>query len=847
MTELPIEGVLPELLDRLATGRCAVLQAPPGAGKTTRVPLALLGAPWLAGRIIMLEPRRLAARAAAAYMARLLGESVGRTVGYRIRLDTRVGPETRIEVVTEGVLTRILQHDPALEAYGAVLFDEFHERSLHADLGLALTLDVQSALRPDLRILVMSATLDSDAVAEVLGSAPVVRSEGRSYPVETTYLPTRLQAPMEATVARTIRRALDDGDGDILAFLPGAAEIRRTARHLEEIGIPPGTGVVPLYGDLPQAEQDRAIAPSPPGRRKIVLATSIAETSLTIEGIRIVVDSGLMRVPRFSPRTGMTRLATVAVSRAAADQRRGRAGRTGPGVCQRLWTEAEHAGLLAQRPPEIADADLAPLALELAAWGVVDPGMLRWTDAPPAAAYGQARELLRDLDALDGGGRITDHGRRMAGLPAHPRLAHMLLSAESLAASDVPPEEDSGRTSFTRLACDLAALLGERDVLRSAGGPADPDLRLRLPLLRGSSEVPPPGLYPDRGALHRARSEARRWRRRLGVAGAADTAGDADEVAGALLALAYPDRIGQRRGGRGRFRLRNGRGAALDGQHNLAREEFIVAAEVGGHGRDSRVFLAAPIDRTSVEGIFAPHTETRTDVRWDSASGSIRAVATRRLGALTLAESPVANAAPDVIATACLDAVRREGLGILAWTPNAELLRQRLAFLHATAPGDWPDVSDEGLMATLETWLLPFMGTDSKALRRIDPAEALLALAGWDRRADIDRLAPTHLEVPSGSRRAIDYSDTAAPVLAVRLQEMFGLDDTPRIAGGLVPLTLHLLSPAQRPVQVTRDLASFWRNAYFDVRRDLRGRYPRHYWPENPLEARPTHRTRPGD
>jgi ATP-dependent helicase HrpB len=554
-----------------------------------------------------------------------------------------------------------------------------------------------------------------------------------------------------------------------------------------------------------------------------------------------------MRVPRFSPRTGMTRLATVPVSRAAADQRRGRAGRTGPGVCHRLWSVAEHAGLMARRPPEIADADLAPLALELAAWGAADPSALRWLDPPPPAAYSHARELLHDLDALDSDGRITDHGRRMARLPAHPRLAHMLLTADRLAAGGPGPGDDGRRTALVSLACDLAALLGERDILRSAAGPPDPDVRMRLPLLRVSSAAPPPGVDVDRGALHRARTEARHWRRRLGVAGSpAAAVEDGDDDAGALLALAYPDRIGQRRGARGRFLLRNGRGAALDGQHNLAQEEFIVAAEVGGHGRDSRIFLAAPVGRNTVETLFSRHTETRTETRWEPASRSIRSVATRRLGALTLAETPVPNADPVAVADACLEAVRREGLGILGWTRDSERLRQRLAFLHAIAPGDWPDVSDEALTDTLDAWLLPFIGTGSDALRRINPEEALLALAGWDRRLEVDRLAPTHMEVPSGSRRAIDYSDPTAPVLAVRLQEMFGLEDTPRIAGGVVPLTLHLLSPAQRPVQVTRDLASFWRNAYFDVRRDLRGRYPRHYWPEDPLEARPTRRTRPG-
>jgi ATP-dependent helicase HrpB len=826
----PIDDVLPEVLDALAVAPNLVLVAPPGAGKTTRVPPALLGAPWVGGgRVVMLEPRRLAARAAAGFMARLRGETVGETVGYRVRMETRVSSRTRLEVVTEGVLTRMLQHDPSLDGVAAVIFDEFHERSLHADLGLALALQTQALLRPELRIIVMSATLDTAPVAALLGNARSIRAGGRSYPVETVYLPRRNEARIEDAVAGAIRRALEQHEGDVLAFLPGRAEIGRTAERLERAGLPGGVAVLPLYGDLPQDAQDRAIAPSPPGRRKVVLATAVAETSLTIEGVRVVVDSGVMRVPRFSPRTGMTRLATVAVSRAAADQRRGRAGRLGPGFCYRLWTDAENAALLAQRPAEILEADLAPLALELAAWGVHDPAELRWLDPPPAAAYAQARELLHALDALDADGRLAAHGRALAQLALHPRLAHMLLRATSL--------------GNAALACDLAALLAERDVLHAIDGAADPDVRLRLPLLRGARSAPH-GHRIDAGAVRRAAAEARHWRNRLRIDVGKHSADESD--VGLLLALAYPDRIGQRRS-QGRFLLRNGRGVAMDAHHPLAREDYIVAAEVGGHGRDVKVFLAAPLQRALIEEHFAAHVVSHSEVRWDAASRSVRATTTRRLGALLLGERPLRDPPQDAVTAALLDGIRSDGMSALPWSREADRLRQRIAFLHALDPDGWPDVSDEGLLARLPDWLAPWLlrARSGDDLRRIDLGEALLTGIAGSRRASIDTLAPTHLQVPSGSRIPIDYSDPAAPVLAVRLQEVFGLTETPAIAGGRVPLTLHLLSPAHRPVQVTRDLASFWRTGYFDVRRDLRGRYPKHYWPDDPLHAEATRRTRP--
>jgi ATP-dependent helicase HrpB len=898
--------VLPELARRLAASPRVVLAAPPGAGKTTRAPLDLLRQPWLDGsRIVMLEPRRLAARAAAAWMAHLLGENVGETVGYRVRLDTRVGDRTRIEVVTEGVLTRMLQHDPSLDDVAVVIFDEFHERSIHADLGLALVLQSQTLLRPELRVLVMSATLDETGVTALLGDAPVVRSEGRAHPVETVYLERRLDGHIEAAAAGAVLRTLDNHDGDVLVFLPGAAEIRRTLQRLQDAALPPRTSLLPLYGDLSPDAQVRAIAPSPPGSRKVVLATAIAETSLTIEGVRVVIDSGLMRVPRFSPRTGMTRLVTVPVSRAAADQRRGRAGRLGPGVCYRLWPESDDAGLLAHRPPEIAEADLAALALELAAWGVSDPLELRWIDAPPPAAFAQARELLTQLDAIDQAGRITHHGRAMASLPIHPRLAHMLLQARSLdpdvdardrtnarngqaanpkARTHTPPllPDSEGDTreaprsvhggSLVRVACDLAALLAERDILRAQHGTADPDMRVRLALMRGEA-VAPHGHIVDRGALRRAQAEARHWLRRLGVrtagaaagsgagaasvaigpagaatgaaGGAAGKGAAADDAAGVLLAHAYPDRIGQRRGTRGRFLLRNGRGAAIEAQHILAGAEFLVAAEVGGHGRDSRIFLAAPLDRDDIERHFSRHIRTEQDIGWDDVARTVQARERRRLGALTLAERSLVDIPPERAAEAWLAAVRAEGLELLEWSNDARSVRQRLAFLRRLEPSGWPDVSDAALLASLETWLLPWIAnpTDAAALRGIDPGRALLAMLGHERRAAVDRLAPTHIRVPSGSRIAIDYADPAAPVLAVRLQEMFGLADTPRIGADSVTLTLHLLSPARRPVQVTRDLASFWRSGYFEVRKDLRGRYPKHYWPDDPLQAEARRRT----
>ena len=830
---LPIDAVLPELRAVLADGLSAVLIAPPGAGKTTRVPLALLQEPWIAGqRIIMLEPRRLAARAAAEYMAQLLGETVGGTVGYRMRGESRVSERTRIEVVTEGLLTRMLVDDPTLDGVGALLFDEFHERSVHADAGLALALQSRALVHDDLRIVIMSATLEAAPVAALLQDAPIVRSEGRSFPVETHYLDSPVQGHSEPVVARTVRRAVGEHDGDVLVFLPGAAEINRVFHLLTEL--PAGVRVYRLHGSLPQAEQKDAIAPSPPGTRKVVLASAIAETSLTIAGVRVVIDSGWMRVPRFSPRTGMTRLATVRVTRASADQRRGRAGRTAPGVCYRLWTAGEDASLLPQRVPEILEADLAPLALDLAARGIADPRELAWLDPPPSGAYAQAVELLSALDAITSESGITMHGRGLARLPLHPRLGHMLLNAD--AAFDV--------------ACEVAALLEERDFVRGAGEMPDPDIALRLDVLHGRAHAVTGGII-ERAGVERVRRTAKELARR--TEGARASAHQRERIAisdaaaadaGTLLALAYPDRVGRARGARGSFVLRNGHGARVVAHSALAGAEWIVAAAAEGHGAESRVLLGAAIDGAMVLELFGDAIVRERVVAWDGGSAPVRAREVERLGAIVLRDVARNDATDDDTARAVRDALDTKGVNVLPWNDGARALRQRLAFMHA-ADAAWPAVDDAALVAAFDDWLAPFLAGIGGRVDRVDLGEALLSRIDWRQRAELDAQAPTHLEVPSGSRVPIDYADAHAPVLAARLQELFGWMETPRLAGGRVPLTIHLLSPARRPVQVTRDLASFWRTAYFDVRKDLRGQYPKHYWPDDPLTAEATRRVRP--
>jgi ATP-dependent helicase HrpB len=822
---LPIDAVLPALRDALAAHGSAVLQAAPGAGKTTRVPLALLQEPWLNGRrILMLEPRRLATRAAARYMAATLGEKAGETVGFRVRLESQVSPRTRIEVVTEGILTRRLQHDPALKGVGLVIFDEFHERSLDADLGLALTLDAQEALRPDLKILVMSATLDGAAVASLLGGVPVIASEGRAHPVETRYVPRDPQRRFDADMAALIRQAMREEEGSVLAFLPGEGEIRRVAALLLESGLPLNTSVHPLYGALPPADQDAAIRPAAAGSRKVVLATTIAETSLTIEGIRVVVDGGQKRAPRFDPRTGMARLETVRVSAASADQRRGRAGRLGPGVCYRQWSEAEMRGFAPFDKPEILAADLAPLALDLAAWGVADPRQLRWLDPPPKAAYDQAVALLAQLEALDTEGRVTALGRRMAVLPLHPRLAHMLLRAQE--------------TGQGALGCDLAALLSERDILRQA---ADADIRTRLEIV--AARRAEGGLPLNRGAVQRVRDGAADLRRQLKIKAAAGPAAEA----GPLLALAYPDRVAQRRGGRGRYRLAGGGGAYLDDADPLAAQEYLVAADMEGDAREGRIYLAASLAAADIENLFPQRIQDVTATEWDTRSESVSARRQRRFGAVLLADRPDERAGGEAVTAAMLDGIREMSLACLPWTDEIRNWRQRVAFLRRARPEDgWPDLSDEHLLRTLEDWLAPMLGGMSRRahLARLDLAAALRTLVSWQLQRRLDELAPAQIEVASGAQIPVDYGAAEGPVLAVQLQHLFGELDTPRVADGRVPVTLHLLSPARRPIAVTTDLRSFWSNVYPEVRKEMRGRYPKHHWPEDPLTAQPGVRRR---
>jgi ATP-dependent helicase HrpB len=836
---LPIDSALPELLTALSTHANVVLQAPPGAGKSTRVPLALLDAQWLGSqKIVMLEPRRLAARAVAMRMAQTLGEPVGRTVGYRTRLETRVSRETRIEVVTEGILTRWLQNDAALEGVALVIFDEFHERSLTADLGLALCLDVQSALRDDLKLLVMSATLDGAAVSKLLGDAPIVTSEGRSFPVDVRYTQGGVrprtagaESRLEHRVASVIAQAIVEEPGDVLVFLPGQGEIRRTQELLEQRELPPRTRILPLYGELDIKQQDAALQPSAPGDRKIVLATNIAETSLTIDGVRIVIDSGLARRARFDPTSGMGRLELLRISRASAAQRAGRAGRLEPGVCYRLWSESEHASLAAHTPAEILDADLAPLALELAAWGIRDPNALRWLDPPPGATYAQALDLLRLLGAIDRDQRITAHGRELAALSTHPRLAHMILRS---AAFDGQP-----------LALRIAALLGERDLLRFAGRERDVDLRSRLDALdggrmRGNAQI-------DHGAKQRVKRAIDQLQRQLRVA---DDASHVDtDLAGAALALAYPDRVAQSRGDGGRYLLSNGRGAQLPPAQELSKHEFLVVADLDAGDRDATIRLAAPLSRESLEQLFSEQIETRERIEWDSRERIVVAQREQWLGALKLRERRLERPDAARVTRAVLAGIREMGLECLPWTKEARQLQHRLVFARRTetrAENPWPDVSDAALAETLESWLGPWLDNISRRdhLARLDLHAILLGLIDWSLQQRLNSYAPTHLTVPSGSRIPIDYSGEA-PSVAVRLQELFGLQSTPAIADNRVPLTVELLSPAHRPVQITRDLASFWASGYAEVKKDLKGRYPKHYWPDDPLTAEPTARAKP--
>jgi ATP-dependent helicase HrpB len=761
----------------------------------------------------MLEPRRLAARAAARYMASLLGESVGETVGYRMRLDTKVGKNTVIEVITEGVLTRMLQTDPGLDGVGVLIFDEFHERSLQADLGLAFSLQAQAVLRPDLRILIMSATLDTAPVSSLLDEAPVLTGQGQLFPVETNWLVRPPQERLEAAIARQVLEALTNETGDILVFLPGEAEIRRVESLLRQHSRL--ARIAPLYGSLSQAEQDQALLPSPAGQKKVVLATSIAETSLTVEGVRVVIDSGLMRVPRFSPRTGMTRLETVAVSKASADQRRGRAGRLGPGVCWRMWTKEAERRLEERSKPEILETDLAPLALQLAAWGT-QPQELKWLDMPPPAALDQARELLQNLGAL-AGNSITDHGRQLAGSGLHPRLAHMIVLAQNLAIGG--------------LACDLTALLSERDVLHGNEHKNDADLRLRLEALRQQHPF-----------CRQALAQSDYWRRWFGI----DLRREEDlEMCGLLLCFAYPDRIAQRRAD-GRFLLTNARGASFVNVQPLSSEPYICIAELDDKGPESRIYLAARVTLADLKNQFNESIQTETQITWDREAKAVRARRLEKLGALVLSDVPMHEPDSEACLAVLLAGVREEGLGVLPWSRSSRQFRQRVQFMQRLDL-TWPDLSDEMLISTLENWLAAYVYAMKSVadLQRLNLTGIFESMLTWEQRQKLDEYAPTHLTVPSGQRLPLDYSDPESPSLAVRLQELFGLAETPRIGQERVPLTLRLLSPAQRPVQVTKDLASFWQAGYFDVKKELLGRYPKHYWPDDPLQATPTHRVRP--
>lgn len=824
---LPVHSVLEELRDVLARKRLAVLEAPPGAGKTTVIPLALLDADWLAGRrIIMLEPRRLAAKNAARFMSRILGEQPGETVGYRVRLETRVGKATRIEVVTEGVLTRMLQDDPALEGVGLLIFDEFHERNLQGDLGLALALDAREHLRDDLALLVMSATLDGARVAALLDDAPVVRTLGRQYPVETRHQGVVAEEDIAIATARAALELMTQEAGSLLAFLPGAGEIRRAVAWLAE-RVPADVELAPLYGDLSPAEQDRAIRPSGANRRKLVLATNIAESSLTIEGVRLVVDSGLERAPLFDPGSAMTRLVTRRISQASADQRRGRAGRMEAGVCLRLWREADTARMSAHIMPEILVADLAPLVLELAGWGIAQPERLRWLDAPPAAACSQARELLCELGALDERFRITPTGRSMLGLPVHPRLAHMLLAAR-----------DAG---LGELGCVLAALLEERDPL-SATRDADIDLRIRALAS---------GVGIARGQRLRMLQSAAQIAARAGMTFnvmKTNTIAHAERSA-FLIAAAYPDRIAQRRPGRDpRFRMAGGRGAMLDRDDSLAQAEWLAVASVAGGGREARILLAAELHADDVARLEAEAGET-VDVRFDAASLAVVARRVRKVGSLVLEEHPVPVPAERAV-PALLDGIRAAGIDVLPWDSETRSLCERAETLRRIEPDAWPRCDAASLLASLDDWLAPFIQGVTK-LAALSPQVMRQALAhrlGHENARRLDDQAPREFELPSGQRVRIDYSGEF-PVLAARIQQFFGLHETPAVAGGRLPLMLQLLSPANRPMQVTRDLASFWKNTYPDVRKDLRGRYPKHAWPEDPWTAPPRARSvkRPGE
>lgn len=819
-TPLPIDAVLDDLRRALAQRTAAVLVAPPGAGKTTRVPLALMQESWLAGRkILVLEPRRIAARAAAERMAATLAEPVGRRVGLRARMVTKSGPETRIEVITEGVFTRMILDDPELAGVGAVLFDEFHERSMDADLGLALALDCQRGLREDLRIMPMSATLDGARVADLLGEAPVIESLGRAFPVETRYLGRDPTARIEEQVADAVVRALRAEPGSILAFLPGQGEIRRVEERLRERISDPDVRIAPLFGAMDMKAQDLALEPAPQGTRKVVLATSIAETSITIEGVRVVIDSGLARVPRFEPDVGVTRLETVRVSRAGADQRRGRAGRTQAGVCYRLWDEPQTQSLLPFAEPEIRSADLAGLLLDCAEWGATDPRTLSWLDPPTAAALDAAREELVEIGALDAGGRITAAGRHLRALPLPPRLARMVMAAAEV-----------GQAAA---AAEIAAVIVERGL-----GGNDSDLAQRLD-----------GFRRDRSRRAQdMRRLASGWAQLAnGIAGEnAVPVGDAEPAPARLLALAFPERIGKRRG-QGQFILANGRGASLDDKHPLARSPFIVAAELAGSASATRIVLAAGAEEADVLAMAGTRIRDTEEIDFDRTALALKCRRVRRLDAIVLSSEPRPLPLNEDTARLLAENLARVGISRLPWSKAQLQLRDRVGFLRAAGDGEWPDLADAALAHGAAEWLAPFLAGKSRLseIAADDLGAALDALVAWNLKRRLELDAPTHFEAPTGNRHAIDYESPGAPALHIRVQELFGLTEHPTIANGKLPLTLHLLSPAQRPIQITRDLPGFWKGSWAAVKAEMKGRYPRHPWPDDPASAAPTARAKP--
>ncbi|MFO1103844.1 MAG: ATP-dependent helicase HrpB [Methylocystis sp.] len=847
---LPIDEALPAIRTALAAQSNLVIVAPPGAGKTTRVPIELLGADWAkGGKLILLEPRRLAARAAASRMAATLGESVGETIGLRMRLESKISARTRVEVVTEGVFARMILDDPALEGVAGVLFDEYHERSLDADLGSALALDAQAGLRDDLRLIAMSATLDGARVAALMG-APIIESAGRAFPVETRYLGRDADARIEDAMTRAIIRALREEGGSILGFLPGQGEIMRVASRLADSRLPDNVDIAPLYGALDRSEQDWAIAPSPPGRRKIVLATSIAETSLTIDGVRVVVDCGLARVQRFEPDLGLSRLETVRAARASVDQRRGRAGRTEPGVCYRLWDEPQTASLPAFAAPEILDADLSGLALDLAAWGVSDPGRLNWLDPPPTPAWKEAVALDRELGALDDDGRLTDIGRAMRALPLAPRLARMVVEA--------------ARGDEAKRAAELAMLLSERGL-----GGNDADLAHRLDRLQGERSkragdalrlaaqwarladgaTPPP--QPSPAGAGEGAGAALQFANGRSLASPLPRSGGGTGrglfTEGALIALAYPDRIAKSRGAHGEFLMANGRAATLPIEDPLSRAAFLAVAELTGRAAQARILAACALTAEEVEAIAGDRIETRDETIFDAASASLRRRAFRRLGAIRLSERNLAAEASEENARMLARGVAGLGLARLPWTKAQIQRRDRVAFLRRADGDEWADLSNAALAASAEDWLAPFIvGRASLAEITADDLEAALAqLLPYEMARRLDIEAPAFFETPAGARHALDYSTENGPILAVRVQELYGLSRHPTLARGRAALTLELLSPAHRPIQTTRDLPSFWKGSWNEVKKEMKGRYPRHLWPDDPAAAQPTTRAKP--